>query len=416
MRTLFVAFLISGLVTTSPLVGQGLPKASPEGVGLSSERLERIDEVFRAHVSEGRIAGALGMVIRHGQVAYLSEWGMRDREAGDPLEADAIFRIYSMTKPITSVAVMTLWEEGHFFLNDPVGRYLPELRGLEVALLNEATSTENIPTERANRAVTIQDLLRHTSGFTYGIFSNTAVDTLYREANILGQPTLAEMVSALGEIPLMFQPGTRWYYGVSTDVLARLVEVVSGMPFDRFLETRIFEPLGMSDTGFHVPPEKLRRFTRTYRHAGPDGVLTLGDTASFTMPPTLFSGGAGLVSTAADYARFTQMLLNGGELDGVRVLGRKTVELMTADHLGDVPGPGAGTGFGLGFAVKETAGLNGTASSVGEYNWGGLHGTSFWIDPEEDLIGIFMVQIYPNQSIDFRGQFKNLVYQALVGS
>jgi CubicO group peptidase (beta-lactamase class C family) len=414
MRTFLAAFfLITGFLPASHLRAQRLPEASPEAVGLSSERLQRIDETFQTHVSEGHIAGAVGMVIRDGKVAYLSQWGMRDREAGDPLEPDDIFRIYSMTKPITSVAVMMLFEEGRFFLNDPVGRYLPELRGLEVALLEEATSTENLPTEGVNRPVTIQDLLRHTSGFTYGVFSNTPVDTLYREANVLGQRTLAEMVSALGGIPLMFQPGTRWYYSVSTDVLARLVEVVSGMRFDRFLETRIFEPLGMSDTGFHVPPEKLHRFARTYRHAGPSRALALGDTSSFMRPPTFLSGGGGLVSTAADYARFTQMLLNGGELDGVSILGRKTVELMTSDHLGDVPGPGAGTGFGLGFAVKEIAGLNGTASSVGEYNWGGLHGTSFWIDPEEDLIGIFMVQIYPNQSIDFRGQFKNLVYQAL---
>lgn len=414
MHTRLLVLATLSLLTVSPLTAQRLPAAAPEAVGISSERLGRIDRVFGAHVAEGRIAGAMGMIIRHGKVAYLSHWGMRDMEAGDPLEADDIFRIYSMTKPITSVAVMVLFEEGHFFLTDPIGRYLPELRGLEVARLDEATSTEDIPTDRPRRPVTIQDLLRHTSGFSYGVFSNTPVDSLYREADVLGQATLADMVTVLGELPLMHQPGTRWYYSVSTDVLGRLVEVVSGMPFDHFLQSRLFEPLGMKDTGFHVPPGDLHRLTRTYRHAGPDRSLVLGDTLGFTRPPTLFSGGGGLVSTADDYARFTQMLLNGGELDGVRILGSKTVELMATDHLGDVPGPGPGMGFGLGFAVKKVAALNGTPSSVGEYNWGGLHGTSFWIDPEEDLIGIFMIQIYPNRDIDFRGQFKNLVYQALL--
>lgn len=414
MRMRLAILALLPLVLTPSLRAQRLPTTDPETVGISSERLTRIDKVFSEHVAEGSIAGAVGMIIRDGKVAYLSQWGMRDVAAGDPMEADDIFRIYSMTKPITSVAVMMLFEEGHFFLTDPVGRYLPELRNLPVALLDEATSTENIPTERANRPVTIQDLLRHSSGFSYGVFSDTPVDTLYREREVLGQPTLADMVTVLGTVPLMFQPGTRWYYSVSTDVLARLVEVASGMPFDEFLSSRIFEPLGMSDTGFHVPSEKAHRFARTYRHVGQASTLTLGDTLRYKNRPSFLSGGAGLVSTAQDYARFAQMLLNGGELDGVRILGPKTVELMTTDHLGDVPGPGAGMGFGLGFAVKEMASLNGTASSVGEYNWGGLHGTSFWVDPAEDLIGIFMVQIYPNREIGFREQFKNLVYQALV--
>lgn len=414
MRIRIRCLAVLAVLIVSPIACQRAPTVSPEGLGLSTERLARIDRVFSDHVAQDRIAGAIGMVIRGGSVAYVNQWGFRDVEAGDPLESDDIFRIYSMTKPITSVAVMMLFEEGRFFLTDPISRYLPELGNLRVARLDEATSTEDIPTDRANRPVTIQDLLRHTSGLSYGIFSDTPVDTLYREANVLGQETLAEMVTALSAIPLMYQPGQRWVYSVSTDVLARLVEVVSDMPFDRFLESRILGPLGMVDTGFHVPPEKLSRLTRTYWHSGPDRILTLGDTTGFTQPTTMFSGGGGLVSTADDYARFTQMLLNGGELEGVRLLGPKTVELMTTDHLGSVPGPGQGMGFGLGFAVKEVAALNGTSSSTGEYNWGGLHGTSFWIDPQEGLIGIFMVQIYPNRGIDFRGQFKNLVYQALI--
>jgi len=404
---------ILALVVTSPLAAQRLPTAPPEELGLSPEALSRIDRIYSEHVDEGRLAGALGMIIRHGKVGYLDTWGMRDMEAGDPLESDDIFRIYSMTKPITSVAVMMLFEEGRFFINDPVSRYLPEFENTEVALLDEATSLENIPTERPDRAVTIQDLLRHTSGLTYGSFSNTRVDSLYRRSRLYSKANLADMVTALAEIPLMQQPGTKWHYSLSTDVLGRLVEVVSGMPFDEFVERRIFEPLGMEDTGFFVPQEKLHRLARTYRHVGEDHRLTLGDTLGYKSSPPILSGGGGLVSTAYDYARFTQMLLNGGELDGVRLLSPKAVKLMSTDHLGDVTTPWPGIGFGLGFAVKEVAALDGTLSSVGEYNWGGLHGTSFWIDPTEDLIGIFMVQIYPNREVNFREQFKNLVYQAL---
>ena len=357
------------------------------------------------------------MVLRHGKLAYTGTWGMRDVAARDPAEADDIFRIFSMTKPITSVAVMMLYEEGHFFLSDPVGRYLPELADLPVAKLSEATSADDIPTERARRPMTIQDLLRHTSGLTYGVFSNSVVDSLYSRTGALAQPTLADMVTELGEIPLMYQPGTRWHYSLSTDVLGRLVEVVSGQSFNAFLRERIFEPLGMVDTGFHVPASEHDRFSRSYGHEGAERTLTLGDTLGFTRPPTMFSGGGGLVSTAHDYARFAQMLLNGGELDGARILGRKTIELMTVDHLPDgVPTEflSPGWGFGLGFTVKNEAGMDGMPGSVGNYYWYGVQGTSFWVDPEEDLIGIFMIQIRPNRDITFRRQFKRLVYQAVI--
>jgi CubicO group peptidase (beta-lactamase class C family) len=399
-----------------PLSAQRLPTATPESLGLSSERLERIGEVFQGYVDEGRIAGAVGMVLRDGKVAYVDEWGMRDIDTADPLEDDDIFRIFSMSKPITSVAIMMLWEEGHFFLTDPVGRYIPELRNLQVAKLAEATS-ENIPTERARRQITIQDLLRHTSGLTYGLFSNTPVDRRYREAGILSETTLAEFVENLSEIPLLYQPGSRWNYSVSTDVLGRLVEVVSGQPFDQFLEERVFKPLGMKDTGFHVAESELGRFSRTYRQAGRSGPLVVGDTVRFTRPATFLSGGGGLVSTADDYSRFAQMLLNGGEFEGTRILGRKTVDLMTTDQLGDAlyGRRAAGWGWGLGFNVKTVAGLDGMPGSVGNYYWWGVQGTSFWIDPTENLIGIFMVQITAPGEIAFREQFKRLVYQALVG-
>ncbi len=417
IRTVAFALGLCGLVVTS-ISAQRLPLAVPEEVGLSSERLERIGEVFRGYVDEGRIAGAVGMVLRNGKLAYADAWGMRDLEAGDVMEEDDLFKICSMTKPVASVAVMTLYEEGHFFLSDPIGRYLPALANLRVANLAEASAGQEIPTERARRQVTIHDLLRHTSGFTYGDLSNTVVDAAYREREILYQPTLEDQVAALGEIPLLYQPGTQWNYSVSVDVLGRLVEVVSGQPFDVFLRERIFDPLGMADTGFRVPDSKSDRVAPTYGHSGPDRALGPGDTSICDLPSTLFSGGAGLRSTAQDYARFAQMLLNGGELDGARILGRKTVELMTVDHLEEGMPTGflsPGWSFGLGFTVKTEAGLDGLPSSVGEYNWIGIQGTSFWVDPEEDLVGVFMVQIRPNRDITFRDQFKRLVYQALIG-
>ena len=417
IRTVAFALGLCGLVATS-ISAQRLPLAVPEEVGLSSERLERIGEVFQDYVEEGRIAGAVGMVLRNGKLAYVDAWGMRDLGSGDVMEEDDLFKICSMTKPVASVAVMTLYEEGHFFLSDPIGRYLPALANLRVANLAEASAGQEIPTERARRQVTIHDLLRHTSGFTYGDLSNTVVDAAYREREILYKPTLEDQVAALGEIPLLYQPGTQWNYSVSVDVLGRLVEVVSGQPFDVFLRERIFDPLGMADTGFRVPDSKSDRVAPTYGHSGPDRALGPGDTSICDLPPTLFSGGAGLRSTAQDYARFAQMLLNGGELDGARILGRKTVELMTVDHLEEGMPTGflsPGWSFGLGFTVKTEAGLDGLPSSVGEYNWIGIQGTSFWVDPEEDLVGVFMVQIRPNRDITFRDQFKRLVYQALIG-
>jgi len=411
--------ILSALAGNAPLLAQGLPVATPEEVGLSSERLARVDEVFASYAAEGRMAGAVGMVIRDGKVAWVESWGMRDLAAQDPMEVDDVFRIYSMTKPVASVAAMMLYEEGKFFLDEPVGRYLPELANLPVAKLSEATGPDDIPTERANRPITIRDLLRHTSGLTYGTFSNTAVDQLYRQMGIGGEATLADLVADLGKVPLAYQPGTRWNYSLSTDVLGRLVEVLSGQTFDVFLQERIFGPLEMHDTGFYVRPGDRDRFAQIYGHGGGRGApitLEVGDTDGFTPDVTLFSGGGGLVSTAQDYARFTQMLLNGGELDGVRILSPTTIALMTTDHLHD---DGAsfladGWGFGLGFTVKNQPALDGLPDSVGTFYWFGVAGTSFWIDPEQDLIGIFMIQIRPNRDVNFRDQFKRLVYQAVV--
>ena len=413
---LLAASLFAPTFFAPPLSAQPLPTAPPEEVGLSSERLARVGDVFQSYVDEGRIAGALGMVARRGRLVYVDQWGMRDVAARDPLEHDDIFRIFSMSKPITSVAVMMLFEEGRFMLTEPVGRYLPELAGAGVARLDAASGPDAFQTVRALRQMTIQDLLRHTSGLTYGAFSNSVVDQQYRRDGVLESATLAEMVTKLGRIPLAYQPGERFNYSVSTDVLARLVEVVSGRPFDAFLRERIFEPLGMVDTGFYVPRSEHDRFSRPYGHTGPEGALALGDTLGYTEAETFLSGGGGLVGTAADYMRFAQMLLNGGELEGVRLLSPKTIELMTVDHLQDRPTGflAPGWGFGLGFAVRRDASVDATPGSLGEYYWFGVAGTSFWIDPVEELIGVFMVQIFPSRDIAFRQQFKNLVYQAVV--
>jgi len=427
----FALLLLAGNLA---LAADPLPTSSPERIGLSAERLARIDELMERYVDDGSMPGALGMIARRGRVGYFETWGMRDREAGKPMTPDTIFRIYSMSKPITTVAVMILFEEGHFMLRDPIGKFIPELADMEVMREEKdpATGGTTVTTFETKRQITIQDLLRHTAGFTYGFFGDTRVDRLYREAEILGRDeTLAEMVPRLGELPLLYEPGTRWHYSVADDVLGRLVEVVSGMPFDEFLERHLFEPLGMVDTGFWVPPEKQDRFAMLYspedteydseaflRPAGdPKNVVPSDPDSSkrYLSRPVFLSGGGGMVSTASDYTRFCLMLLNDGELDGTRILSRKTVELITADHLGDISMPSQRPGytFGLGFAVAEDLGRMGALGSEGEYNWGGAAGTRFWIDPKEHMVGVFMVQIIPHRGLRYGTEFKHLTYQAI---
>ncbi len=399
-----------------PAQAEELDRAPPAAVGLSEERFERIRNVLRAHVEEGRIAGAVALVARGGEVAFFESFGARDRERGVAMTDDTIFRIASMSKPITSVAVMMLYEQGHFLLGDPVSRYLPELGGLQVAVDAPDSDGAGLVTVPAEREMTIQDLLRHTSGLTYGFFGDTPVDRLYVEAGVMsGDPTIAAMVTKLGTLPLKHQPGSTWEYSMSTDVLGRLVEVVSGLPFDRFLEERIFTPLEMVDTGFHVAKPSLPRLAANYQWQ--DGRLVVADPnpiESYETPTTYFQGGGGLVSTAADYYRFCQMLLNGGELEGRRLLGRKTVEWMTSDHLGDLARPRRPAyGFGLGFAVRSQPGLATTPGSVGEFNWGGAYGTTFWVDPREGFIGVFMIQLRPSAR-PYSREFKGLAYQVIV--
>jgi len=436
-------------VLAASALARDLETARPEREGFDPARLERIAGNMNARVADGTMVGGMGMIARHDKIVYVDAWGMRDREAGLPMTDDTIFRIYSMSKPVTSVAVMMLYEEGKFFLNDPIAKYIPELADLQVAVStadggtraeSDGTRSRTIGsgdesktglTREPARQPTIRDLLRHTGGFTYGVFGNTEVDQQYRAAQLLGDhPNLQDFVAKLGQMPLQYEPGTRWHYSVGIDVLGRLVEATSGMRFGEFLKARIFDPLGMKDTGFRVPPDKAGRFAQLYSPKGTAGgnELFLSRTTSkelvvadgyanrnFKPEATFESGGNGLTSTAADYMRFCQMLLNGGELDGVRLLSPMTVGLMTTDQLGDIPmGFGReGVTFGLGFAVTEDQGAVGELGSVGEYNWGGAAGTRFWIDPKQELIGIFMVQSLPHRT-RLAEEFKILTYQAVV--
>jgi len=419
-----VAPLILSFLITMSVWGQALPAAAPSDVGFSTEALDRLSAVMQQQVDEDRMAGLVVLIARRGKVAYFEPFGMRDIETKDALKKDAIFRIYSMTKPITSAAVMMLHEEGRFALDDPVAKYLPEFAGLEVGVEvpnpdGDGTVLDTVPCERD---MTIRDLLRHTSGLTYGFFAKSVVDAEYVKVGVLiGDKTIADTVEKLGKIPLKHQPGTAWEYSLSTDVLGRLIEVVSGVPFDRFLHERIFTPLRMVDTGFYVPKEKQDRLATVYSLAkdGTIGPAEDGSGRGFLEPPTRFSGGGGLVSTTTDYLRFCQMILNDGELDGVRLLRPETVDLMTADHLGDIPvgfagmAMGmAGAGFGLGFRVTRQQATIGDVSSIGTCTWGGMASTNFWIDPKQELIGIFMTQVLPT-NFNCALRFRSLAYDAL---
>jgi len=404
-----------------PAVSKDLASVNrPEDAGFSSERLERAQRLLDSHVEKQLIPGAIVLVARRGRIVYQHAFGYQDRAKNLPMKPDALFRIASMTKPITSTAIMMLAEEGKIDIANPVSLYLPEFRDLKVGVEkpNPATGKPELTLEAPIHAMTVQDLLRHTSGLTYGIFGNSEVDHLYQKANLFDQnQTLADLVTKLSKLPLAHQPGTVWEYSLSTDVLGRLVEVTSGMVFDRFIAERITGPLRMPDTTFALSDAQAPR-------------LALGSTA---MPPVnrhprYLSGGGGLYSTAADYARFAQMLLNGGTLDGVRLLSPKTVALMTSDSLppnterhtsvalilGAVgPLPEMGYSFGLGFGVRTDAGRNPLPGSVGDYYWAGITGTYFWVDPQEKLLTVFMVQLPQAKILEYQHLMRELVYQAL---
>jgi CubicO group peptidase (beta-lactamase class C family) len=399
----------------------------PGALGLDAGRLDRADRMLRGYVDAERLPGWLLLVSRHGRVAHLSSYGHRDVAAGLPVETDTIWRIYSMTKPITSVAAMMLYEEGAFELNDPVGAYLPEFTAPRVY----AHGSDLKPvTEPATEPIRIWHLLTHTAGLTYGFARVHPVDAMLRARGFdWGAPagmSLAEAVAVWAGLPLLFNPGSEWNYSYCTDVLGRLIEVLSGSTLEEFLTSRILRPLGMNDTGFHVPEQEQHRLARLYLDTA-DGMAP-GDTLGATVltPPTLHSGGGGLVSTAADYHRFTELLRRGGQRDGVRLLSPRTLAYMTRNHL---PGgvdletfgrrvtaetPMRGVGFGLGFAVVDDPAAYRTLSSRGEYNWGGAANTAFWVDPVEDLTVIFLTQLLPSSSLPLRTRLKQTIYQALV--
>ncbi|TXK40558.1 serine hydrolase [Nonomuraea sp. C10] len=399
----------------------------PEDVGLDSARLRRIDAHFAPYVDDGRLPGWLALVSRRGEIAHLSAYGSRDVASGAPVEPDTLFRIYSMSKPITSVAVMMLYEEGLLELTDPVSRHLPAFADVRVYEKGPAFSPVTRP---AAEPVRVWHLLTHTSGLVYGFQHVSVVDELYRRAGFdRGAPRgmgLAEAVDRWAELPLLFEPGTQWNYSVATDVLGRLVEMVSGRPLDEFLSERIFRPLGMDDTGFWIDGERAGRMATLYSADRHRRAVPMDTRGAELRRPSFLSGGGGLISTAGDYHRFTQMLLRGGELDGVRLLGPRTVAYMTRNHL---PGgadleefgrpvfaevPYAGVGFGLGFAVVRDAARHRTLSSAGEFSWGGAASTAFWVDPAEELTVVFMTQLLPSDTHPIRSRLRQLVYQALL--
>jgi CubicO group peptidase (beta-lactamase class C family) len=403
-------------------IAQDLPAAKPESVGLSSDRLERITTVVQRDIDDKRIAGAVTLVVRHGKVAWFKAQGMSDREATKAMPTDAMFRICSMTKPITSVAVMMLYEEGKFLLDDPVSKYLPEFKNPKVLVKPASGATYTIP---ATKEIKIRDLLRHTSGITYQW--NEDLGPTYEKADVASgllqfDGTIADNVKHLAALPLLFNPGDRFEYSLGVDVLGRLVEVVSGKPLDEFFRTRIFEPVGMKDTYFFPPDNKLNRLATAYTYYSDKGLNRFPDTpireGSFVYsadypsrgPKKLFSGGAGLVSTAMDYARFGQMMLDDGKVGNTRLLSRKSVELMTHDQLGKIA---TDMGFGLGFGVDGVKAPLSELGSVGSYEWGGFFYTGFSIDPKEQMIVIFMAQLHPTGDLTLDRQVHELAYQAI---
>ncbi len=404
-------------------LAQDLPSAKPESVGLSSDRLERIATVVQRNIDDKRIAGAVTLVVRHGKVAWFKAQGMSDREAAKNMPTDAMFRICSMTKPITSVAVMMLYEQGKFLLEDPVSKYLPEFKNPKVLVKPAQGEPYTIP---ATKEITIRDLLRHTSGITYQW--NADLGPMYEKAEVASgllqyDGTIGDSTQHLAALPLLFNPGDRFEYSLGVDVLGRLVEVVSGKPLDEFFRTQIFEPLGMKDTYFYPPENKLGRLATAYTYYPDKGLHRFPDTpireGSFVYsadypsrgPKKLFSGGAGLVSTAMDYARFCEMMLEDGKLGSNRLLSRKSVELMTHDQLGKIS---PDMGFGLGFGVDGAKSPLSELGSAGAYEWGGFFYTGFSIDPKEQMIVVFMAQLHPTGDLTLDRQVHELAYQAIV--
>ena len=421
-RIRFGTLVVLLVVVFAPqlLLAQGLTVAVPESVGMSSERLERLTAALQGYVDEGRLAGAVAVVARRGKIAYMDAVGYRDVESRTPMTTDAIFRIASQTKALASVGVMLLQEEGRLLITDPVGKYLPEFMETTVAEPDGSGGYNVVP---AKRPITIRDLLTHTAGISYG--NGPAADR-WAEAGITGwyfadrDEPVGDVMARLAGLPLDGHPGEAWIYGYNTDILGAMIEKISGQTLGAFLGERLFGPLGMDDTHFFLPAGKVDRLATVYSAAdgggierAPDPGHMVGQGAYVDGPRRSFSAGAGLVSTASDYARFLQMMLNGGELDGVRVLSRKTVESMTVGHTGDIPFR-PGQSFGLGFSVVEDPAALGLPASVGEFAWGGAYHSTYWVDPAEELVVAYMTQIIPAGDIDDHGKLRALVHQAII--
>jgi CubicO group peptidase (beta-lactamase class C family) len=413
MKRFLIAGVAAWVISLPTVQADQLPFAWPEDVGMSSARLRQIENAVGEHLDKNHLAGAVTMVLRKGSIVHFEAHGWRDLESKTPMTKDSIFRIYSMTKPMVSAAVMMLVEEGRIQLDDPVGDHVPELVGVKVWTPDGEVDPK--------RPMSVRDLLRHTAGLTYGFFGNTPVDTAYREAQVLAPvDDAAAFEGKLGKLPLLYHPGEKWVYSVSVDVQGVLIERVSGQSLDRFLRERLFEPLVMRDTGFHVPPEKRDRFVTNYSPDDNGGLRVNDDpaTSSYRFPPKFFSGGGGLVSTVADYSKFAQMMLNGGELFGERFLKKETVAYMTRNHLSDSAYPigigedRPGVGFGLGVSVRVETSASEPDSRVGEYGWDGAASTHFWVSPEDELAVITMEQVMPYNS-NLTAALKGLVYDAL---
>ena len=393
--------------------------SSPEDVGMSAERLSRIGSHFQSYLDENKFAGMQTLVARKGKIIHFESMGFADKESGKKMDESSIFRIYSMSKPITSVAIMMLYEEGKLNLDDPVHKYIPSFKKM-AAVVKDDKSGETEPVKNPMRIV---DLLTHTSGLGYGWGKGTYVDSVYRATGFWFEQSMMGFADKVATMPLYFQPGTGWRYGISTDILGIIVEVASGQSFDVYLKENIFTPLGMEDTFFEVPQEKVDRFTTCYKPKlmGGIDVQDHPSKSRFAKTVTMFSGGGGLLSTSEDYFKFCQMLLNGGELDGKRLLSPKSIELMTAVHTegikhagGPVVHPTDAFGFGLGFSVTKDLAATNNLGSEGTYGWGGAAGTYFRIDPKEDLIIIQMIQLMPYAHLNHQREFHSLVYQAIV--
>jgi CubicO group peptidase (beta-lactamase class C family) len=410
--------LLPVLLASLSLFAATLPKTAPEEAGLSSQRLQRVRAVVQGYIDRGEIVGSVALVARQGKVVYFDAQGLMDRESKRAMRTDTIFRLASMTKPVTSIAVMMLQEEGRLMIDDPVSKYLPEFKSPKVAVANA-------PSERyplgyrlvpAESEITIRQLLSHTAGLASGTAGATM--ELAKEFGATRKPEdlLADHIKQLAALPLNFHPGTHWEYGPATDVLGRVVEVVSGLDLNQFFRQRILDPLAMRDTWFYLPDDRLPRLATVYDKTDA-GLVKSTAPGPASRTGRMFAGAGGLAGTAEDYFRFCQMLLNGGQLDGTRLVSRKTIEAMTANQIGNLPiwqDTYRGYGFGLGFRVRKELGQTQTLGSVGEYGWGGAYGTYFWIDPAEKMIGIMMIQLRPYAHLNIRADFQNAVTQAIV--